>query len=508
MTTLTDRTLPAGAELVDPVDTSRGAWPRYNPRPTEYLPASHASTPALLLSRLHPSTRRVFTTGPAWGAGYGEATAVGGARAWALDTLPPGWTVDPAGHYLDTADAPVARFAHEGGQRVEIHRAAVWGAADSDTPATVEAAHTVLRGRLVDAFGAGWLSTPATTGRDLWRRTIPHDGPGYPVLSAELRELIASTSGQGRAELIVPDDRPELPGLAILDARFAYAALTWGMPCAGAGVRWWTAATLGKLAANDTAAVLRLRGRFRARVVVPAKWDHVGLLPCPDGTRWRYPSRPGESFTTWAEAAELDLARAAGWRLELLEGVTFGEGKPLDVWTRRLVTLNRQLGASVDPVDRLAARMVRLIVLQAIGAFAGRAHPVTRTAPLDRPDAVPPGVGPSVVGDSLVWTENRPPAGWSLPLLHPEWAAAIWGRTRARLLSAPTGVAGVRAGALHVDPSHVVAFRTDALYLTVAPAWPDDGKVGRYRLKGTLGGPLPAPTTVQELLRLRNRATD
>jgi hypothetical protein len=51
-----------------------------------------------------------------------------------------------------------------------------------------------------------------------------------------------------------------------------------------------------------------------------------------------------------------------------------------------------------------------------------------------------------------------------------------------------------------------VAFRTDALYLTTDPGWADDGKPGRYRLKGSIERPIPAPASMGELLSLRELA--
>lgn len=65
------------------------------------------------------------------------------------------------------------------------------------------------------------------------------------------------------------------------------------------------------------------------------------------------------------------------------------------------------------------------------------------------------------------------------------------------------------AGALHTPPGTVVAFRTDALYLTQPQNWPHHHQPGDYLLRGHLTGPLAAPTTEEELLTLRDagRAT-
>ncbi len=50
----------------------------------------------------------------------------------------------------------------------------------------------------------------------------------------------------------------------------------------------------------------------------------------------------------------------------------------------------------------------------------------------------------------------------------------------------------------------MIAFRTDALYLTQPHNWPYHHQPGDYLLRGHLTGPLVAPTTEEELLTLRN----
>ncbi|WP_327420263.1 hypothetical protein OG612_39370 [Streptomyces sp. NBC_01527] len=62
------------------------------------------------------------------------------------------------------------------------------------------------------------------------------------------------------------------------------------------------------------------------------------------------------------------------------------------------------------------------------------------------------------------------------------------------------------AGALHTPPGTVIAFRTDAVYLTQPQNWPYHGQPGDYLYKGHLAGPVPAPTTEDEPLALRDHA--
>lgn len=53
-------------------------------------------------------------------------------------------------------------------------------------------------------------------------------------------------------------------------------------------------------------------------------------------------------------------------------------------------------------------------------------------------------------------------------------------------------------------PRTIVAFRTDAVYLTQPHNWPYHGQPGDYLHKGQLNGPIPAPTSEDELLALRD----
>lgn len=183
------------------------------------------------------------------------------------------------------------------------------------------------------------------------------------------------------------------------------------------------------------------------------------------------------------------------------------EGKPLDLWVRKLLDIWRAADAHKDnSAAQLAARAVRSIVLFAIGAFATRAHPVTRTAPLDQaPTNLPAGTEVRRVGDNLVWQEAKPLSGWAEELSHPEWSATVWARARARLLDGK-GVNNMQVGALHVPREQIVAFSTDALYLTSDPGWADDQGAGRFRVKGRLDTPHPWPATASDLYALRDKA--
>lgn len=495
---------------------------RYNPRRTVWahlgshgvteagaLFAARGHTAAELLASLPGDVSRVYLTGERPGLDGPEDSDAANVRAWCLADPGQGWSVAEAGHYLSEPTLPVCRWTHASGRAVELHRAASWLGEGDYSPAQARDAHGLLGELLAGAFeGGAWLSTPATTGRDLWRRTIGPDKE-WPVLSDELRELLHATAGQGRSELLAPAGA-ELPGFVYLDGRLMYAALTWGMPVGEP--RRWTGAEVGRLADDERVRLFRGRGRWLVRATVPRGWDHVGLLMArdPGGLGWRYPARPGETFDTWADGGEVHLAQEHGWRVEPVEGITWAEGKPLDTWTRKLVECWHAAGERApDPeVAGLTRGAVRAVILFAVGAFAARTHMVTRTVRESEAAGLAPRGGVRRVGEHLTWQEPAKANAWSAAQAHPEWSACVWARARTRLLDGPSGTPGVRVGALHVPRSSVLGFRTDALYLTENPRWPDDGKPGRFRVKGALRGPVAAPGSLAELFALRDRAED
>ena len=469
----------------------------------------------VLAAALARGAGRVYLTGARPADPDGGATIAEQVRAWALADPGEGWS--PESHYLADPDLPVLRFTHTSGHRVTVMRAAAWWGETDDDAETCANAWMKLREALdrVPAFsGAGLADTPATTGRALWLRTIP-EGKSYPVLSAEVRELIGATAGQGRIEL-----RPAPAGerrngvyraddFTYLDGRFMYAALTWGMPV-GEPVRW-TGEQVDALSARDFTKVIRGRGRWRVTYTVPDGWEHVGMFMAPadgDGRGgWCYPNQPGQTFTTWADGSEVWAGMEHGWEPTIHEGMTWDEGKPLDAWHDALVSIWESASASPTRTGRLAARAIRSILLYTVGAFATRAHPITRSAPIDGPDPeVPAGTEVRRVGENLVWTEPGKVSAWTEQTAHPEWSATVWARARTRLLTG-RGVGQERVGALHLPADRIVAFATDALYLAGgAPVWSDDGKPGRFRVKGIRPGAFEWPETYADLYRLRDEA--
>jgi hypothetical protein len=435
--------------------------------------------------------------------------------AW-LNAPVPGWRTDTgrgkdrmAGHFVHPRN-PVGRYQALGSdQHVEIRSAGEWFDTDGATPHIVR-----------DAFVLLWkaLGSPSQTVRDLWTRTIPTRGQyadGYPVLSEELRGLLHATAGQGRTELITPPHVPEqLPALVEYDRTFAYAKHTW-KSAVGTPQRI-TAARFASWNEKEQTKALYGCGHWHIRVTVPQGWNHVGLLPAPaPGDRaWHYPAAPGTTFTTWAGGPEIHTALTnplMPWRIEILDGILWDDGKPLDDWSKKLKEAWASLAAQAqlhgDPDQRtaahLASRAVRALLLYGIGSFAQRPRLVTGTTPRTMERDVPADAEIIAFTDEQI-TWQRPTGFSRDPNAHPEWAAGIWSAARAALLTQRHRDDNTHVGALHTPPGTVVAFRTDALYLTQLHDWPYHGQPGDYLLKGHLTGPLNAPRTEDDLLALRD----
>ncbi|WP_042373261.1 hypothetical protein [Streptacidiphilus neutrinimicus] len=430
-----------------------------------------------------------------------------------------------AGHFVPgNARLPVGRYTRAGADRnaehVEIRAVNEWFDPAGADPHLVREAFALLWKTLRQFWpDAVLLGSPSQTGKDLWARTIPIKGQwadGFPVLSEELRGLFHATAGQGRTELIVPPKVPaELPGLAEYDRTFAYARHTWKGPVGTP--RHVTAAAFAKMSEAEQKKLLMSCAHLRVRVTVPDGWEHVGLLPAPiSGDRhWEYPSTPGATFTTWAGAPEVYTALSnpiKPWRIEVLDALVFQDGEPIDKWSLHLKEAWNQLSAVArvheDPRQRqanyLAARAVRSILLFGIGGFAQRPRMVTGTTAMNELHLVPEGAE-ILTHDEHKVTWQRVSGFRKDDTAHPEWSAYVWSSARAALLSMNMKGDGVHVGALHVPAGEVVAFRTDAVYLTARHGWPYHGQPGEYLLKGHLTGPISAPGSEDELLALRDQ---
>ncbi|MFD7135890.1 hypothetical protein [Streptomyces sp. NPDC059894] len=498
---------------------------------TTRLDLGDRSAAALLTAVFHTvpdSVERIYiTAGDPWHHDADRYPYLRDAVAAWLNAPMPGWRTDTghgkdrlAGHFVHARN-PVGRYQREGGDhRVEIRSVGEWfDLTDDDDPAMVRDAFLLLwqelRRRWPDAVIMG---SPSQTGRDLWTRTIPQRGKyadGFPVLSEELRGLLHTTAGQGRNELLTPPHVPgQLPQLVEYDRTFAYAKHTWKSPVGTP--RRITSRTFASWTAQEQTNALYGCGHWHVRVTVPDGWNHVGILPAPaPGERaWHYPSAPGTTFTTWAGGPEIHTALnnpIQPWNIEIIDGILWEADKPLADWAKKLKDTWTNLSAQAHyqgderqaRAAHLASRAVRAILLYGIGAFAQRPRMVTGTTPRTLERDVPPDAEIIGFDDELI-TWQRATGFARDPNAHPEWAATVWSGARGALLSQYHRDDDTYAGALHTPPGTVVAFRTDALYLTEPQNWPHHHQPGDYLLRGRLTGPLAAPTTEEELLTLRD----
>ncbi len=481
-----------------------------------------------------PAVQRIYiTAGDPWHLSSQRYPTLKEAVAAWLNTPSPRWMEsrgrganrDQFASHLVHPRNPVGRYIPAGAERdarqVEIHSVGPWFNPDGADVATVRHAFWLI----YEALQRQWpdivmMAFPSAQGRDLWKRTIPTSGQfagGFPVMSEELRALMHATAGQGRTELIAASRVPaELPGLYEADRTFAYGRHTHRSGV-GAPTRI-TPKMFEAMDAKQRRKALKDPSHWHIRATVPHGWNHVGILPAPvPGDRaWEYPATPGTTFTTWAGGTEVFLAlnnpQQMPWRIEILDGLVWKEGDPLDKWAVNLksawsdlVALSRVHGDErTRRAAHLASRGIRSILLYGIGDFARRPRVNTGTTPIDQP--VPDGA--MIIGqDEHVTTWERATSLARDPWAHPEWAAGVWSDARAALLDmsirdGKTAIA--HAGALHLPPGSVVALRTDAVYSTEPIRWPYFGKPGEYLLKGYLPGPVDAPVTEERLLELRD----
>ncbi|MGP9695839.1 hypothetical protein ACT3TZ_14630 [Brachybacterium sp. AOP25-B2-12] len=459
---------------------------------------------------------------------------------WMLGDTP-GWTHER--HQL-SREPRVGRYRHDAsGKPVELHSAAEWFDSVPVTAEQAREAWEVLTAEVGKVQGwdhhgreihGSMLYTPASTALNLWGMLLPQKVRQLPTLDADIAEELHATSGQHRIEHLTTTGggagenahevrhfdaaaTPRLDTFAYVDGRFMYSALGWGL---GLGAK--------RLTRDDCAYYLwdpklrYTRARYLVRATVPKGWAHVGLLPMQGETvddGWLYPNRPGVTFETWADGAEVMIAMDQGWSIEPIEGVEFeAKGDVLNKWADRLAQMRTavQGRADLEPiVKRAVAGALRAMLIHGIGTFAKRFRDEDVT--VDSPMRIPGEYAHTARRFGDAWVYTRPGREFTdreLGYYHPELAVQIWGRARARMLSAPTGPGYPgKGGLLAMDPGTILGVRGDAVYSSVVPQWAlptnagggDDGKNGRLRVKGVLHG-VATPLDESERNDLRIKA--
>lgn len=465
--------------------------PENCPSGNDTMFAPPRGTVSELLDSLPAHVRRVYTTGDVPGS-----HGIVGLRRWALDCRPP-WS--PHGEQYVSVAQPRLTYRNElTGQRVVIMRADSWfGDADAGTCAAaweqLADALTVswnLRPRATDGPGyyrAHLVGYPVTTGRLLLERQWSETRRTFAPLSPDLQQLIRDTATQGRFQLGAAADAGSDAGLWVYDAAFMYAACANEMPT-------------GPVEHDHGHEVEPyVRGRYRVQFRAPRSWRHVGLFGVRNDDRsLSWPTDSGW-HETWADGCEVQLAIAYGWTVRPVERLLWRErsGRPLDTWARRIIKLRGELAhvsPELEPVAEAMRSALRAMLVQTIGAMVGTPRKMTRTAPVDRMDLLPADSLEPVTfqGDAWTWVEAVAPAHESMQ--HPEWASHVWSKARARLLQDRNG-----AGVLTIPPGDVFAMALDSIATTAPVAWWEtSGRVGEFRLKTRVPGPVPACRTMAD----------
>lgn len=475
-------------------------------------------------------------------------------RHWLLVETP-GWTAE-RGHWLGTP--PSGRFTNKNTpQEIDVRVASEWFGNSVLTPDQARLAWAVLDKVLSYTFGpslpTGMSTTlmlsPAATGTNLWAATMPPGLNPEPV-TADIAEELHATSGQhhqdhlvsgpatSKHEDVVPliDTRAvnKIQRFSYIDGRFMYASLCREIGT-GPGVRLTRSQAFELLETSPY-----VRARYQVRFQVPEGWHHVGVFGIQhqnvaDG--WYYPNRPGACGITWADAAEVFVARNAGWHVEPLQAIVFNESmnaarkrfhgddhvarrgqvkaKPLDLWANKLTTARQNIADDPgmnEALKKPIGAALRAILIQSIGSFAS--HGRGSTVVTYDPKEIPAQYADTVKQKGQAWTYTIPQklSARQAAFYHPEFAVQVWGRGRAKVLQ--TKVAGQSVGALSLPGSSIIGINGDAVYTTELPSWAlpteqgglDDGKAGRLRLQGHLAGPLAPPKTRAERDKLRERA--
>jgi hypothetical protein len=449
-----------------------------------------------------------------------------GIRHW-LYVQTPRWT--PGSHWI--SDPPTGRFAHEStGFKIEVRTAEEWFDDAPLSPAQAREAWDTVAAIIRSADERARLfNSPAATGANLWALSLPKNINPVPV-DPDIASEIHATSGQHHYDhlvaganfsrhedclpLIDPKQLKKINAFAYIDGRFMYAGV--GRELGIGPARRLNRAAAYELLEQDPYA----RARFHVRFTVPENWNHVGLLAVKHQSvaeGWYYPNRPGATADTWADGSEIHVARAFGWQIDPHEAIVFTKARPLDTFTDRMTRARAKVAENHDlhPLIRQAVMAaLRSIVLHSIGAFAAGGRDETRVA--ENLFDIPPEFQSDAVRQGKLWIFNIPsnPNSRTSSFYHPELAAQVWGRARARVLHGPSALGNGTSGALRLDPSTLIGIQGDAVFTTALPTWSlpansgggDDGKTGRLRLQGYTRGNFQTPETLKQRAALKARA--
>ncbi len=440
------------------------------------------------------------------------------------------WLIDPGiyeeyttgkrGHFFDREKSVnhVARYAQRiSGDEIEVRTMYSWF---GETDYTVDQAYRAMNllGQYLAAFfapSAKPYATPALTFQQLWALLNRMQGRKFDILPEEIRAKIHGSSGQGRIELCTLPTIEKISGAYYYDGVFTYSALTWGMPT--------------EVATNDNKNEYagKVPARYFIRYTVPNNWQHIGLFMTPkeqvtgnsrDREAWCYPGEQnqGHTFECWADGSELDVlnekyesveAGIRDWQIEIIERIVFKaekdskNKKPLDAITKRLtdardkVDQDAKHDSSNLAIYRLVRGGIRNILLHGIGSFNRTEREITYILPLDEP--APDGYTHMREEGNFVWySVPQRTEAYTQQFEHPEYAALIWARCRARMTRA----------ALNLPREDLLLFRTDAIATSrEQPQWKVSEKRGTLREKWAVKKPLKAPHSFDDFDKIAHK---
>ena len=342
-------------------------------------------------------------------------------------------------------------------------------------------------------------TTPAATGRELLRVSLPKDVQ-YERLSDETLDVIyRHCCYGGRVESFLPS-RPALEnGVYLLDGTWMFASCLSHLPTGPCIHEVGNRQPETYESARYGRAMPSYPGFYHVTATVPQNWHHLGLLKewerhYRSDAEAHYPNTPGETFKSWTTADELVLALAHGWQITVHERLFFPkrQSDPFTTWYRKLADL-REKASVGNTKNSLLKGAYRNIVLHTIGSFkqmytwkdhidltdeqyrALEMHAID----LERYPRRKPGL--------ISCRETVPLPRDRQPFVRPEWPAAVWGRARARLAEF----------ALQLPYEDIVRLATDCVWSAITPDWvqrkADWNTPGEFVVKDHIKGPWSWP---------------
>ena len=442
-----------------------------------------------------------------------------------------GWRA--AGHYIKDDRPPTGRFiSTASNHRVEVRVAREWFGDDAIAPATAREAMRLLTLVLAKALPGHLAASPTATGQNIWAYALPKEFEPARM-EPDLADLIHHTSGQHRTEHLVE-------GRSRCDCGDCVAADPGQDAGAGVRLRGWPVHVLRPVPRGrgrrppPHPSPSRTRGP-KTPTPGPGTWSGS---PSPTGGKPSASSpstgptwRNGTTRTRPAPATKPGSTRSncpppapggGETRARLWRG---SRSTAAGRWTRSpsRILKARENAAALDADPHLIGAVesaLRSILLQTIGGFHSLGR--DRTMVVESTFDVPPEHQGTIrtYGDVVTYLIPAELNARLQQFHHPEYSSQVWARERARILLGPTApyiqhnVEWKQWGALEVDPAQLIGVNGDALYLTAVPqaclpterGGGDDGKVGRLRVKGWIGEPMPAPPTTEARNVLRGRA--